>query len=430
MKRYISIMAVTLAASVMAVILAVSSCAAVGTVIYAFRTDEAPNMDEIDSSWGEPAVHVTKDSPNAELVKFWPVHLKSGNDTSERLAIEPEDSEFDLYALYDGKYLYAAIRSPDGHIHGGHIGDPHRGDGIHLWIQTLDSMEDPYGPCGQHKGLTEDERHSLEDVYLFFWNLGEPDNDVLYGDAALQLEDAPRIVIPPEGGEIQCLIKIPLEMYGLRKKDPHGTELGITIQRISSINSLDEGFAGWLTWGKTYEEYTPVPESVNTMILWDLSRGEPGIVDSGNEGTEQGDTEDTAAEVTPNLEGVSSWALAEVEAGIKEGLVPANLQANYTSPVTRGAVAQMFVNLLEKAAGKSIDDIMAEKGVAINEGAFTDTTDKAVLAANALGIINGTGSGKFSPDGTLKRAQIAAIINRVARVMGIETDGFTHEFND
>ncbi|MBQ7600100.1 MAG: S-layer homology domain-containing protein, partial [Clostridia bacterium] len=53
-----------------------------------------------------------------------------------------------------------------------------------------------------------------------------------------------------------------------------------------------------------------------------------------------------------------------------------------------------------------------------------------VLAANALGIINGTGSGKFSPDGTLKRAQIAAIINRVARVMGIETDGFTHEFND
>ncbi len=126
----------------------------------------------------------------------------------------------------------------------------------------------------------------------------------------------------------------------------------------------------------------------------------------------------------------SSWAQEEVEAAIGEGLVPANLQANYTSSVTRGAVAQIFVNLLEKAAGKCIDDIMAEKGVAINEGAFTDTNDKAVLAANALGIINGTGSGKFSPDGTLKRAQIAAIINRVARVMGIETEGYTHEFKD
>ena len=122
--------------------------------------------------------------------------------------------------------------------------------------------------------------------------------------------------------------------------------------------------------------------------------------------------------------------MKEVEAGILEGLVPAELQQNYTTPVTRGQVAQMFINLLEKATGKTVDEIMAEKGVAINENAFTDTTDKAVLAANALGIINGTGNGKFSPDGTLKRAQIAAIINRVAKVMGVGTEGYTHEFTD
>jgi hypothetical protein len=73
---------------------------------------------------------------------------------------------------------------------------------------------------------------------------------------------------------------------------------------------------------------------------------------------------------------------------------------------------------------------MAEKGVSITEGVFEDTTDRNVLAANALGIINGTSKTKFSPGGTLKRAQIAAIINRVARVLGIETEGFTHEFND
>ena len=71
---------------------------------------------------------------------------------------------------------------------------------------------------------------------------------------------------------------------------------------------------------------------------------------------------------------------------------------------------------------------MAAKGVTINNSAFTDTTDKAVLAANALGIINGVAEGRFDPDGTLTRAQIAAIINRVARVMGVDTEGYSHSF--
>ena len=73
---------------------------------------------------------------------------------------------------------------------------------------------------------------------------------------------------------------------------------------------------------------------------------------------------------------------------------------------------------------------MAGKGVTINNSAFTDTTDKAVLAANALGIINGVGDGKFDPGGTLTRAQIAAIINRVALVMSIDTEGYSHSFTD
>ena len=126
----------------------------------------------------------------------------------------------------------------------------------------------------------------------------------------------------------------------------------------------------------------------------------------------------------------SSWAKEEVEACIAAGLVPEELQKDYTSPVTRGQVAEMFINLLEKASGKSVDELIAEKGASVNEGVFTDTTDKNVLEANALGIINGTSKDKFSPDGTLKRAQIAAIINRVAKVLGFETEGFKHGFTD
>ena len=126
----------------------------------------------------------------------------------------------------------------------------------------------------------------------------------------------------------------------------------------------------------------------------------------------------------------SAWAKAEVNAAIGAGLVPENLQKNYQTAVSRGEVAEMFVKLLEKSSGKTIDAILAEKGASVNPGTFSDSSDKNVLAANALGIINGTGNGKFSPDGTLTRAQIAAIINRTANVLGVETKGYTHKFTD
>ena len=132
----------------------------------------------------------------------------------------------------------------------------------------------------------------------------------------------------------------------------------------------------------------------------------------------------------PQPDAPSSWAKEEVDAAIEAGLVPENLQKDYTRAVSRGDVAQMFINLIEKASDQTIDEFMAAKGVTINNDAFTDTTDKAVLAANALEIINGVGDGRFDPGGTLTRAQIAAIINRVARAVGLDTEGYSHSFDD
>ena len=126
----------------------------------------------------------------------------------------------------------------------------------------------------------------------------------------------------------------------------------------------------------------------------------------------------------------SSWAQDVVSAAIAAGIVPENLQQNYTEAVSRGEVAEMFIRLLEKSSGKDINAILAEKGVQINPTAFTDTTDKNVLAANALGIISGVGNNRFDPNGTFTRAQIAAILNRTAEVLGVETDGYTHTFTD
>ena len=133
---------------------------------------------------------------------------------------------------------------------------------------------------------------------------------------------------------------------------------------------------------------------------------------------------------TPPAEQPSTWAAKEVSAAIATGLVPQNLQKDYSRPVSRGNVAQMFINLIEKCSSQNIDAFLAAKGVSTNENAFTDTTDKAVLAANALGIIQGVGNNRFDPNGIFTRAQISVIINRVARVLGVDTDGYTHSFTD
>ncbi len=129
--------------------------------------------------------------------------------------------------------------------------------------------------------------------------------------------------------------------------------------------------------------------------------------------------------------GASSWAVKLVARAIETGIVPENLQKNYTSSVTRAEVAEMFVRLIEAASGMSIDEFLAERGAAINEAAFTDTSDRNVLACNALGIINGVGNNKFDPSGKLTRAHVAAILNNMAsKAMDIETEGHSHDFTD
>jgi hypothetical protein len=139
-----------------------------------------------------------------------------------------------------------------------------------------------------------------------------------------------------------------------------------------------------------------------------------------------------ADDTTPprSSEKPSSWAEERVNAAIAAELAPRNLQGNYTKPVARGDVARMFINLIEKSSEQSIDEFLTVKGVKIDDDAFSDTTDKAVLAANALGIISGVGDNRFDPSGTLTRAQIATIISRVARALDIDTAGYTHEFVD
>ena len=72
---------------------ALTANATVGTVIYGYKTEEAPNMEKIDESWGEPVIYVTKDTPNAELHKYWSPKIDTINFSqppTTRQQIEPE----------------------------------------------------------------------------------------------------------------------------------------------------------------------------------------------------------------------------------------------------------------------------------------------------------------------------------------------------
>ena len=124
-------------------------------------------------------------------------------------------------------------------------------------------------------------------------------------------------------------------------------------------------------------------------------------------------------EEAPRSDTPSSWAQDVVSAAIAAGIVPENLQQNYTEAVSRGEVAEMFIRLLEKSSGKDINAILAEKGVQINPTAFTDTTDKNVLAANAPRIINGVGNNRFAPDSVLTTEQSIVMAQRALEALSI-----------
>jgi hypothetical protein len=116
--------------------------------------------------------------------------------------------------------------------------------------------------------------------------------------------------------------------------------------------------------------------------------------------------------------------------GVVYGIAPHSLLKGYTQPVSRGNAAQMFINVIEKVSGQDIDSYISSRGLSASASPFADTADKAVLSANALGIISGVGDGRFDPDGTLTRAQAAIIINRMAVALGRSTSGYSHSFTD
>ena len=104
----------------------------------------------------------------------------------------------------------------------------------------------------------------------------------------------------------------------------------------------------------------------------------------------------------------SSWAKDAVDKAKELGILPAHLQRMYNQPITRLHFCELAMEFYEHATASKITERMD----------FTDTKSEAVRKMGGLGIINGTGGGKFSPDDYLTREQAAVILARMAEKLG------------
>ena len=103
----------------------------------------------------------------------------------------------------------------------------------------------------------------------------------------------------------------------------------------------------------------------------------------------------------------SSWAADQVNAAITQGLVPQNMQSNYTQPATRAEFCTLAVLVYEKLIGEIAGRI-----------SFTDTYDVNIQKAAFVGIAGGVGDNRFNPDGTLTREQAAVMLSNLANALG------------
>ena len=130
----------------------------------------------------------------------------------------------------------------------------------------------------------------------------------------------------------------------------------------------------------------------------------------------------------PEVTEMSAWAYNEVVTAIQENLVPTSMQNLYRNKITREEFCALTVRAIEETLDKGIADVVLERtGKSLTDWLhaypFTDTSDSDVIAAYALGVVNGYGEGTFAPYTTITRQEAAAFLTRTAKVLGMDTAG-------
>ncbi len=97
----------------------------------------------------------------------------------------------------------------------------------------------------------------------------------------------------------------------------------------------------------------------------------------------------------------SGWAEKEVGEAIEKGIVPIELQEDYTKNITRGEFCKLCMATF-KAWGK---DVHFKHRIS-----FSDTDDEEILECAEIGIVDGVGDHKFAPNNPIKRQEAARML--------------------
>ena len=138
----------------------------------------------------------------------------------------------------------------------------------------------------------------------------------------------------------------------------------------------------------------------------------------------------------PEISEMHAWAYEEVVAAIKENLVPVSLRNLYLHNINREDFCTLAVCAVEEVLEMDIEDVVLQytgKSLAdwMASYPFHDTSNSDIIAANALGIINGRGNGVFDPYSSITRQEAAAMLMRTAATLGMDTsDAAGSDFKD
>jgi hypothetical protein len=131
-----------------------------------------------------------------------------------------------------------------------------------------------------------------------------------------------------------------------------------------------------------------------------------------------------------DFEGAEFWAIEPIAGARDERLIPDTIaNGEWRDWTTRLDGARAVVLLIEKASGKTKEQIALANGWDLDARPFPDTDDRDVAFLWHAGVVTGAG-GAFNPEGTFTRAEFVTMIGRAAEnIFGCVVGG-THSFTD
>ena len=127
----------------------------------------------------------------------------------------------------------------------------------------------------------------------------------------------------------------------------------------------------------------------------------------------------------------ASWAVDEIDAAIRDGLVTDTLLSDYDAPITRADFCLSIMHLLESYTGWDSETYIQSKGLVLpNKSPFTDVDDLNVTYAYILGITSGYPDNTFKPTASITRQEAAKMLANVFFALDKDTSADSVLYDD